>query len=597
MGTILSSEGGARWYNPDGSPQHDADLRVARKAKLMPSVTTIDKGVHPNAFLEQWKLEQLGRAAFESQPQPHEGVKDYVRRVHELSLRKSKTAIDFGHALHDAVEVYPQLPLDQKIMPWFNAFGDWYQKYGLFKISAEAVLVDSDIGVAGRTDYIGNKGDTEIVADWKGLALDTPIPTPSGWTTMADLAVGDKVLSSDGRPTFVVGKSQIHNRPCYRLEFDDGSSIVCDNVHRWSITATQRGASIHLAVPTEEIIDIKNSGHIVTIENTSPILPELQDEEMLVDPYLLGVWLGDGSSDEPKVTLPGAKGPIIDYIRNTLGFQCREYTPGSFYIKGLVGKLGRLGVLRNKHIPASYMRSSIGNRRKLLAGLLDTDGHWHIKRKQVTICSTDKALADQIYELVVSLGWKASRYDGENNGFGVTAKYRRISFTPFGHNPFMFNAKNTPGAQQHVNGTSRCRRRQITGIMQVESVPTQCISVNAANRIYLAGRQMVPTHNTQDVKVDDKGRKRPAFYDSWGRQLAFYCVARAKQRGMFPSLPRAISVVIDSNEPTEPFVKEWTKEEIESHYRTFLAGVWIWCNNRNYWPVGQWSLCPTVPYL
>ena len=97
--------------------------------------------------------------------------------------------------------------------------------------------------------------------------------------------------------------------------------------------------------------------------------------------------------------------------------------------------------------------------------------------------------------------------------------------------------------------------------------------------------------------MDDKGRKKPAFYDSWARQLAFYCVARAKETGTFPNLPMAVSVVIDSNEPCQPFVKEWTVDEIHKNYRIFLAGVWIWCENRNYWPAGRWELCPTIPSL
>ncbi|MBS4728154.1 replicative DNA helicase [Mycobacterium sp. SM1] len=68
----------------------------------------------------------------------------------------------------------------------------------------------------------------------KALALDTPLPTPDGWTTMGDVAVGDELLGADGRPTRVVAATDIMlGRPCYEIEFSDGSVIVADANHRW----------------------------------------------------------------------------------------------------------------------------------------------------------------------------------------------------------------------------------------------------------------------------------------------------------------------------------------------------------------------------
>jgi hypothetical protein len=75
----------------------------------------------------------------------------------------------------------------------------------------------------------------------KGLALDTPLPTPSGWTTMGDVKVGDVLLGGDGSPCTVIACSPVQHRPCYRLEFDDGSEIIADDVHRWlTITYAER---------------------------------------------------------------------------------------------------------------------------------------------------------------------------------------------------------------------------------------------------------------------------------------------------------------------------------------------------------------------
>ena len=68
----------------------------------------------------------------------------------------------------------------------------------------------------------------------KALALDTPLPTPTGWTTMGDVTVGDELLSADGQPTRVVAATEVMlGRPCYEIEFSDGTVIVADAEHQW----------------------------------------------------------------------------------------------------------------------------------------------------------------------------------------------------------------------------------------------------------------------------------------------------------------------------------------------------------------------------
>lgn len=112
------------------------------------------------------------------------------------------------------------------------------------------------------------------------------------------------------------------------------------------------------------------------------------------------------------------------------------------------------------------------------------------------------------------------------------------------------------------------------------------------------GQLVIPDWKTQNVKKDDKGRKKPAFYDSWPRQLAFYAVAFAKETGTFPdNLPICMSVVIDSNEPCPPFVKVWTKEEILSAYQDFVIAAYRWFKRKKYSPQpnGMFSITPSVP--
>lgn len=152
---MIKFESNSHWYGRDGRPQHDADLRVARKEFLYPSVTTIDKDVFKNDFLDRWKLNELVNAATETFRQPHEGPEDYANRIYELSLEKAKTAANFGKEIHDAIEHYPQLPLDQNLHPWVEKFRGWYDANVESGVSREKVLVDHEIGVAGRCDFIG----------------------------------------------------------------------------------------------------------------------------------------------------------------------------------------------------------------------------------------------------------------------------------------------------------------------------------------------------------------------------------------------------------------------------------------------------------
>src|SRR6185437_4467973 len=87
----------------------------------------------------------------------------------------------------------------------------------------------------------------------KALALDTPLPTPAGWTTMAAVAAGDQLIGADGRPTRVVAVTEVmHGRPCYEVEFSDGEVIVADEEHQW-LTWTPSWLAPPRVVTTGEI--------------------------------------------------------------------------------------------------------------------------------------------------------------------------------------------------------------------------------------------------------------------------------------------------------------------------------------------------------
>lgn len=149
---MIKFESSAHWYERSGKARHDSDLRDARKEYLFPSVTTVDKDVFKNDFLDKWKMNQLVIAAASNFKQLHESDEDYANRIYELSLEKATTAANFGKEVHDAIEHYPQLPLDTALGPWISKFGPWFDSFVDTIVERESVLVDNDLGIAGRLD-------------------------------------------------------------------------------------------------------------------------------------------------------------------------------------------------------------------------------------------------------------------------------------------------------------------------------------------------------------------------------------------------------------------------------------------------------------
>jgi hypothetical protein len=152
MGLIKFGSDSAHWYGADGSPQYDADLREARKSGLYASPTSIDKACFVNEFLQNWKNEQVVIACLDNPRQPHETPEDYANRVYELSLEKTRVAGEFGTKVHAGIEVWPEPPKDPEVQPWVDRFAEWYAENIQEKIGSEVVLLDHQIGVAGKCD-------------------------------------------------------------------------------------------------------------------------------------------------------------------------------------------------------------------------------------------------------------------------------------------------------------------------------------------------------------------------------------------------------------------------------------------------------------
>ncbi len=352
----------------------------------------------------------------------------------------------------------------------------------------------------------------------KALSLDTPLATPSGWTTMGDVEVGDQLIGADGRPVTVVAATEImQGRPCYEVEFSDGEVITADAQHQW-LTWTRaarrydrqlRGGVREIATPvppavvtTEQVAATVRCSSADARPNHAVALCEplqLPDAELPIPPYALGCWLGDGHSAGARITaaepelVMHLEASGLDVLPQAGRYLHRLAFPAER--SSVEAVLRQLGVLGKKHIPASYLRASDRQRRELLAGLLDTDGSV-TSTGSAQVAVTNHELAVGIRELVQSLGYRCSMTTKAVRGRAPeTSICYLINFTTT-DSVFKLSRKQLAHKKRLRHDPQRTRWRYITAVRPVASVPVRCVQVDAADHLYLAGRNMVPTHNS-----------------------------------------------------------------------------------------------------
>jgi deoxycytidine triphosphate deaminase len=345
----------------------------------------------------------------------------------------------------------------------------------------------------------------------KALALDTPVPTSQGWRTMGELEPGDLVFDEDGFPTIVLAATRpMIGRPCLEVLFSDGTRVVADAEHLWR-TVDKNGRRYGLrqdrVITTEQIartLRVRDEwNHHVPLSGAV----WYPTRKLPVDPYVLGVWLGDGTTTKAEITCADA--PILEEVAaagyrvapqrtRRLSYriggtgQTRDPTTGRFERNvSLSSTLRNVGLLGHKHIPDDYLRASIEQRQALLEGLMDTDGYVD-RYGRCDLTTVNELLADQYCELVASLGFrpKLARKRAMLNGRDCGPKYE-VQFTP--DRPVFRLPRKV--ARQKVQGRFH-HFRAIVSVREVESVPVRCIEVSSPNGMFLITRSFVPTHNS-----------------------------------------------------------------------------------------------------
>ncbi len=365
------------------------------------------------------------------------------------------------------------------------------------------------------------KSDLIIIAGrpsmGKAQPLNARILMADGrWKLMGELRIGDELASVDGQLSSVVGIFPQGARQVYRLSFADKRSTECCDEHLWRVH--YRGWDEPRILTTANIMKLltrKRYHNRLWIETFSGEFGS--NEPLPIDPWLLGVLIGDGTLKGSALRFSSADNELIQRIEQTIGVEMAVTPAGGYDYrikqrggasrKGLMGvsinpitaalrKMGLWDVsAETKFIPTDFMRASWHSRVDLLAGLLSTDG-WIEKFGSLRYATCSEKLAVDIVDLVRSLGGTAS-YFSKSSSYSYKGQKRhgRISYVC----NIQFLDPTVLSLVKHKNdrlkARQRIRRLNIVSIMPTRIAETQCIAVSHPSRQYITDDYIV-THNT-----------------------------------------------------------------------------------------------------
>ena len=363
-----------------------------------------------------------------------------------------------------------------------------------------------------------------FIADEMGLgklqAVSSLVLTPTGWVKMGDIKPGMFVTGQNGRPTEVTNVYPQGIKPLYRVTFNDGSSTLAGEEHLWTVrtptvasvdgewftvttgqimrkeTLTRQnknGRTYHMSLA----ISLANGNNRLQVPLVEPVHYENENDELPIDPYILGCWLGDGSSLYGQIT------SMDDEIHHKfsdiypVGRENKQENNRSTTTtyKGLRTLLRELELIQNKHIPEKYLRSSPESRLAIIQGLMDTDGY-------AGNCHTEystslKSLADGMIELVQSLGGIARirtripSYTYKGVKLKGKLSYRINIKLPSSMTPFRLQRK----VDSYIRPTKYEPMRYMESIEYSHDEEAQCIAVDAPDHLYVTD-EFIVTHNT-----------------------------------------------------------------------------------------------------
>lgn len=385
----------------------------------------------------------------------------------------------------------------------------------------------------------------------KAQPLYSKILTPDGYINMGDIHVGDKVFTRKGNIASISGVFPQGKKPIYEITLQDRTKIRVaeDHLNNVYIYNTHRKQREDYVLSTLDLINfLKNTPYKVRMDIPSV---NWEKRDVLIDPYLLGVLIGDGSLNN-NFSFSNSEQDIVDKVNNILdenynmklvpisGFDYHiqyNVNPGHNGSKGdhgkhslvfnydplttLKGQLDHYGLLCksiDKHIPLEYLLNDEGIRIRLLQGLFDTDGYTE-KQGSTSFSTSSPKLSEDFAFLVRSLGIRDTICESQSSykdSFGNRINCS-ICYNHYLHIPKDFDYCTS---KKHLSRYKNRQNPPIRNIVSIEYVgeeDCQCIMVDDEDHTYISD-DFIPTHNTTCARIFaneiNKGHGNPIEMDA-----------------------------------------------------------------------------------
>jgi DNA modification methylase len=446
----------------------------------------------------------------------------------------------------------------------------------------------STIDFRGLLIRIGKRAGFQYDSDWpvsknpQALRNGTGVLTPRGFIPIDLLSVGSEVIGSNGFATKVAGVYPHESRPMYRVGFSDGVSIDCDGRHLWTVKtmAARFRDGESTTITTEQMERIGAKSPSGGCRWSIPMIPHAEfaaGEPLPIDPYTLGVLLGDGMLSSRGVVGVCTEAEIAEsmplpqlHFAEKLPKSERGNDVAAYHVRckewhrnDVLESCRELGIAGKraweKSIPAKYLFASRADRISLLQGLMDTDGS-HGTTGGCRFATTSPDLAKGIQFLVESLGGMCRIKKSVGNKYLHKGEQRQgrpthccIPRLPVDICPFRM-----PRKANKWKPLARTIHRRIVSIEKIDSDQCTCITVATSDGLFVT-EHCVVTHNSQAIRTrsrklqfaslqSDRAELAPAFND-------YLIKFRA---------PGANAVPIIEHEPTRAEWIEWAE------------GIWDW---------------------
>lgn len=372
-------------------------------------------------------------------------------------------------------------------------------------------------------------------------------------TSIKDLRVGDKIFGRDGQITTVINKYPQGELDAYRIFFKDGRTGICSADHLWGVYSRSHHGQMKMRVKsTQEMLDKgifcpnSDGSHPNRSRYFIPMngVLDFPEKELPVDPYLLGVFIGNGdmndcalslscdTDDEETVKRIAEIVHAYTYKKKKTGYSWYFYsdynennrTNPRIQTYDIFKNLPDLIELQSgqKYIPEQYIRASYNQRLALLQGLMDTDGCIHAtsgrnakNRYNCDYSTTSEELAWSLSDLLFTLGMSNTVCTSDRTGQthivnGKEYIRKSVEFTvriniPNEDKPKLFRLSRKKAIAEEAAAHPKRRNYDYVGIIGIEKLdkklPMTCITVDADDGLFCVGKDCVVTHNTMLAKA------------------------------------------------------------------------------------------------